>query len=289
MASLFWHLNVVKLLCENRAEINTIAASERLTPLHAASTSCQEEVVKLLSQGAINAFREMADDFPVEPFSPLIESASPDGRLEVTKLLCEKGAEIKAVDSKGFTPLHLMSMSGYLEYSLWPNCSFILLTNGDTSSRDPSAANLPDRYGSTCLSADERKGHIGVVNSLLDAVAKMFPDSFDRMPLCWARRHGHTATSQLLLEHAETNGITPRPEMVLEASTRTHGLLDKICDVCTFNIPSDGVYHRCSICNGRDFEIWRDCFTRNARCLQPLHKLVKMYHSGGSKDNEYNG
>ncbi|KAK1951936.1 ankyrin [Colletotrichum sublineola] len=114
-ASLFWRLNVVKLLCENRAEINTIAASERLTPLHAALINCQEEVVKLLSQGAINAFREITDDFPVEPFSPLIESASSDGRLEVIKLLCEKGAEIKAMDLKGFTTLHLMSMSEYVD------------------------------------------------------------------------------------------------------------------------------------------------------------------------------
>ncbi|KAK2024948.1 ankyrin [Colletotrichum zoysiae] len=204
--------------------------------------------------------------------------ATRSGYLDVVELLLTDGnTSASSKDHLGRTLLYDASNKGHHAV-----VNYLL-------SRDPSAVNLTDRYGSTCLSAAARKGHFEIAKSLLDAGAEMFPDSFDRTPLWWARRHGHTAISQLLLEHAKTSGITASSEIFPEVIKMEAHAPYRICDVCDLRIPADGVCHRCSACNGGEFDICGDCFTSGARCLQPSHEPMYMNSSGHSNDNVHYG
>jgi hypothetical protein len=49
----------------------------------------------------------------------------------------------------------------------------------------------------------------------------------------------------------------------------------KICDVCLLGISDKDTYYHCKVCHNGDFDICKECFAIEARCLDQSHILIK--------------
>ncbi|PWF94104.1 ankyrin repeat domain-containing protein [Spiroplasma poulsonii] len=110
------HIDIVKLLIENGAEINfgvttwvNYVKNANSTPLILASQNGHTEIVKLLIENGaeINHKNQFGN-------TPLI-LASQNGHTEIVKLLIENGAKINHKNQFGNTPLILASQNGHTE------------------------------------------------------------------------------------------------------------------------------------------------------------------------------
>ena len=102
------HLEVVKYLVENKADINAIGkyfGFDGLTSLMFASMNGHLEVVKYLVENGAN----------INDRNEALMGASISGHLEVVKYLVENGADINTKDYVGITPLIYASMFGNFE------------------------------------------------------------------------------------------------------------------------------------------------------------------------------
>ena len=99
-SSYFGHVNIVKLLLLNNADVNA-ADVDGDTPLFAASRENQLEVVKLLlkANADVNKFRK-------DGATPLYIS-SQNGHFSVVKTLIENGAKIDQARNDGTTPFDI--------------------------------------------------------------------------------------------------------------------------------------------------------------------------------------
>lgn len=97
-------VDVALLLLSFRADAN-ISTSDGTTPLHVASETGYEEVVKALVENGADVNARMRGGFGSTP----LHIASAHGWGGVVRFLAEHGADVRATDTKEQTPLHFAS------------------------------------------------------------------------------------------------------------------------------------------------------------------------------------
>jgi ankyrin repeat protein len=180
MASWKGHVNIVSLLLENGADPN-VADKDGVTPLRVAqdneNQTCVAAIEKYLKQ-------------------QVLYDASKNGDLEEAKRAIEKGANVKAKDENGDTPLHFASANGNSAIAL------LLLEYG-------ADVNSQNTYGVTPLHIAGWNGHDAVVLLLLDNGANVNVQKNDGdTALHKVCRYGRDSLVKLLLEHNADFSIT---------------------------------------------------------------------------------
>jgi len=184
------HLNVVLLLLERGADVDSRCGHHK-TALYMASSRGNAAVVQLLiDHGAdVNVeCHDNDDDMDDVKWTPLLV-ASEKGRPENAKILLEHGASVNHQDTDSKSPLHFSSR--------YPSDDLVrlLLDNG---------ANLAalDIWGNTALHEASYHGHLAVVKFLLKYDADVNARSNSgHTPLHDAARWGHLEVVRLLLDH----------------------------------------------------------------------------------------
>ncbi len=140
----------------------------------------QLDVVKLLlDRGADVNARDSRG------YTPLL-SASEMGHLDIVKQLLEGGADVNARDSHGYTPLLLASQMGYLDV-----VKHLLEKGADV--------NAKRHKGFTALMVASRVGYLDFVKLLLDKGADLNArDSNGLTALGWALKEKHDETAAFL-------------------------------------------------------------------------------------------
>jgi ankyrin repeat protein len=140
------HLDVVKLLIENGADVN-LKGEAWYGPLHAAAAKGHIEVVKiLLENGAdVNIFHQ----------NKPLHNAAMNGHIEVAEILLANGADINAKGTDEAAPLHTAVSNNQLAMVKW------LLSKG--ANVNPIAA-----YGCTPLHSAARRNNVEIGKILLE-------------------------------------------------------------------------------------------------------------------------
>lgn len=184
------HLEVVKYLLVNDADVN-VRTQEGQTPLFmAAATSEGTELAKLLADKGAEI--DPVDQDGVTPLSVAARAA----HLSTVQLLLSKGALVDRPDHEGRTPLHYASENGSSNVAK-------LLLEGDA---DP---NQPMKDGQTALQAAILAGHEDIVALLLAKGADPDLHALDTTPLLIAAAYnGHERIVSLLLEQGANVDVT---------------------------------------------------------------------------------
>jgi hypothetical protein len=124
-----------------------------MTPLHCASATGREAVVRLLLDRGAEV--RAATSKGVTP----LHVASQYGHAAVVRLLLERGADVRAALPDGFTPLHSASLEGHE-----PVVRLLLDGGAD--------ANARDEEGRTALAVAGKAGHKDIVRLLVEAVRR---------------------------------------------------------------------------------------------------------------------
>ena len=169
-----------------------------------------------------------------------LHEASSSGRIDVVRLLLDRGAAIDATAGDGGTPLHLASSAGHIDVVrlLLDRGAAIDATDGDSGSTplhvasgagdsgcidavrlllDRGAAiDATDAFGGSALHRASDNGCIDIVRLLLDRSAAVdATDAYDRSPLHDASSSGHIDIVRLLLDRGAaidaTDGIGRAP------------------------------------------------------------------------------
>lgn len=146
------HLPIVRLLLDQRPDLEATSDSGN-TALIAASSKGKTEVVKLLLQKGANPNAKNKKD------ESALTLAAREGHPPVVKLLLDGGSNVKAINHKGSTALALASRWGHAAIVK------LLLTKG-------ADATVEDFSGRTALSYAGRYGHPDVVNILMAKLPK---------------------------------------------------------------------------------------------------------------------
>ncbi|CAD8079248.1 unnamed protein product [Paramecium primaurelia] len=142
------HLETVKILLQNGAQINQ-PGQFRMTPLIIASAYGHYDLVKyLIDQGA----KVISKDKYGRTSCAM---AARNGNVKILSLLLYHGAEYNMPDSSKNTPLHYAAAYGF------PECIEELMKAG-------ADQNLPNSWKLTPLSVALQKNHLGVVKTLLN-------------------------------------------------------------------------------------------------------------------------
>jgi ankyrin repeat protein len=177
------HLNVVSLLLDHGADVNT---NERgRTPLWAAHDGGHLDVMRLLlERGATPDVRDVEHSFGL-----IIHHASCFGQAEAIRLLLQHNADVNAIGDMKYTPLHWAS------YKQHANIVQILLEHG-------ADINALSEHG-TSLFLASRDGHLVVARLLLahGADVHIRHPSYGKTPFRVATAMKHTHVAELLLEH----------------------------------------------------------------------------------------
>ncbi|MCG8340138.1 MAG: ankyrin repeat domain-containing protein [Cytophagales bacterium] len=188
------HLNVVKVLVENGAEIDARDCPRR-TSLQLAAENGHLNVVRfLLENNAVVA----RDD------GSLLQVAA--GCLDILRLLLAKGADQEAIGQDGMRPLGRAAREGRVEVV---RC--LLAKGADKKAQD-------DKEGGTPLHWAAGGGHGEVVQLLVENNANVDILAKDAStPLHWAAGGGHIEVVQLLVENNANVDILAK-----DASTPLH-------------------------------------------------------------------
>ena len=101
------HAEVVKLLLDNKADVNVSRHTDGATPLYVAAWNGHTEVVKVLLYNKADANISKHTDGA----TPL-HVAAQNGHTEVVKLLLDNTAEVNASRNTGATPLYVAAQNG---------------------------------------------------------------------------------------------------------------------------------------------------------------------------------
>ncbi len=204
IASTNCHIECIKLLIENGADVN-IGNIEGDTPLIFASSIDHIECVKLLiEKGAI------IDKANKASLTSLLWASREDS-IECVKLLIEKGADINKTDKDNNTSLILASTYGHIE------CVKLLIENR-------ADINNTDKDGNTSLTLASSNGHFECVKLLIEKGAIIDkPNKYYITPLLWASREGYNECVKLLIEnHANVNMPNDKYTPLSLASSNGH-------------------------------------------------------------------
>jgi ankyrin repeat protein len=183
MAVEFDHASTVKLLVERGASIECRDARER-TPLISGSINGSKSIENLLDAGAdVNAF----DDYG----STALHRACDRGHETVVKQLLGSGAQYRK-DNNGRLPLH----NAVNHASSEPIVQLLL-------QHFPDSVNERNVNGRTALHSAAFKGHLPLVNLLLENGADMeIENNLGEIPLDYAVYSGSEPIVQLLLQQS---------------------------------------------------------------------------------------
>ena len=143
------HLEVVKLLIENKADFEYKDAHKR-NALYRACEFGHLEIVKFLMEIGANIHCECT----YHNINPLA-CASRSGHTKVVELLLQNGADVNSIEYHKLTPLYRASESGHVE------TAELLIKNG----ADINFQDTKTRF--TALHIASKKGHYEVVRLLL--------------------------------------------------------------------------------------------------------------------------
>lgn len=195
------HARVVAMLLANGVDVNLVEPSNRTSPLAAALNNGHAEVVSLLlTVDDINVNLAVGNEgiFPL-----LIAMVKRD--LESVWLLLEKGANVNALTTGGYSPLIAAAELGLAEV-----VSSLLAKGADVHKASEN--------GSSSLLFAAEKGHAKIVEMLLAKGADIHTRAVNgTTPLGQAAQEGHTEIVSVLLAHgADVNatsslqdGVTP--------------------------------------------------------------------------------
>ncbi len=132
-AALAGHLAVVSLLLDHGAEVNAQDREDQTAVSLAASARHSEVARELKKRGALFTLIDAARVADMEQVQFLLKQghdprakesdsgrtalaeAALTGRLELVRLLLEKGSEIDTTDCAGYTPISLAALRGHLD------------------------------------------------------------------------------------------------------------------------------------------------------------------------------
>ena len=223
------HLHVVKLLI-SRGMSSGLTSPEKWTALHFCSAKSHVDTIRYILE-----HDNLGHDINAQSSSgyTALHEAARGGSLDIVKLLIEHGAEIDRKSNENWTPLLMASHSNKGDVVRF------LLKMG---------ANVFQRVGEsqrTCLHIAAEKGHIDVLNILLDHLtnnktachaSKYTPNQLyvnsvnthGRTPIYLASSHGHYKVVESLLKHHADPNITEHIGWTpLHAASR-HGFLDVV-------------------------------------------------------------
>lgn len=264
---------------------------DQLTLLHYASMGEDPRVAKLLLERGANI--EAKDGWGMRP----IHYACFYGRARTVKLLVEGGGDTKAKDYGGRTPLSYAAGRGHesvvqlllrecrhdpnpadhsgrdiLHYACQEGRDEIVNFFIQAEEERPSL-DQRDRWGSTPLSMAVRRGHTGVVKTLLatNLVDSTSKDDLGRTLLWWAIRQQQVEILNLLTGTNQRLPFGFKQDCCLEVP----GDLDPYCDICCF-VSSKKLFYTCAICFGADVDlcICPECFTHGGHCFDIGHELL---------------
>nr|NQU91712.1 ankyrin repeat domain-containing protein [Bacteroidota bacterium] len=141
-ASMFGYLEVIKLLVENGAEVNS--GTGQKAPIFKAIEFGTKECAQYLA--------EHGAEIPVDNF--LLHQAAAKGMSGIVGYMLENGAEIYSINSNGGTLLHSASRGDLAELA-----NFMIENGADINSRN--------RYGLTPLHLASINGNIACINLLI--------------------------------------------------------------------------------------------------------------------------
>ena len=227
LAAVEGHLNLVKFLVEQGAEVE-VTNNDGFTPLHAAAAKGYMEIVKfLVEQGA--GIEVTSNDGS----TPLHMAAENDHIEIVEFLVVKRGAQLEVTNNDGQTPLCRAAMLGHtevvrflvdrgadLEISLEdvPLLHMVIIASGIVALRQIETVrflveekgvdpNIKNSHEKTPLHAAAIVGHIEIARFLVKHGAGVnVRDDKLQTPLHLAAEAGHMEVVQFLVEHgAEVN------------------------------------------------------------------------------------
>jgi len=216
MTALEWaarkgHAKVVKVLLDNRANVNMSRPTDSVTPLFIAAQSGHVEVVKLLlnNKADVNASRH------TDGCTPAFIAAQ-EGHVEVVKLLLDNKAYVNARCTDDYTALLIAAQNGHGEV-----VKLLLDNKADVNVSIPSD-------GATSLHIAAQKGHVEVAKLLLDNKADVNASrsSDGTTPLYITARNGYIEIVKLLLANeANVNArLESSGDKPIDAARQNHHL-----------------------------------------------------------------
>ncbi|KAJ6509822.1 ankyrin repeat-containing domain protein [Mycena vulgaris] len=186
--------DIVRLLLENGADVNTTGVGDRSTLQVASSRGHKDIVCLLLEHGAdLTATSRQ--------YGSAVHAASLGGHTDIVRLLLEAGANVNTTGGPNGSALQAASGGGHTE------TMYFLLRKG-------ADVNATGGRNGSALQAASRLGHINAVHLLLGYGANVNTlGGEDGSPLQAACKWGRTEIVGLLLEHGAN----------VNATGRTHG------------------------------------------------------------------
>ncbi|CAI7670194.1 unnamed protein product [Penicillium palitans] len=212
------HVEVVTLLLEKGAKIHNGSDGSK-TPLYCACLNGHHQVVQMLLQWE----PELMDTH--ENGIPLL-AASQGGFLDIVQLLIQQGADIGASDSSRETPLYIACENGHIEVVR------LLLDKGADVCHH-------NQFGWTPVNTASDEGFLDIVLLLVDRGADInVPNESGETPLYNSSWEGHIEVVRLLLEvGADVDAQNESGETALSSACRrghievVRLLLDKGADL----------------------------------------------------------
>ena len=198
------HPAMVNLLLEHGADPDRPVCATALDPcpanampgeraLHIAARSGNAEIVQLLLERS-GADLKATDD---AGYTPLMAACGGKACVEVVRLLLEAGSDPALADERGFIPLHVVAGNG---------CSPELVDM--LYSKAPATLNHCVALGQTPLTAACNGGHERIVSKLLSLGATQLPpDGSENFPLVLAAKNGAVGVVRTLLGEGGTRAV----------------------------------------------------------------------------------
>lgn len=195
IAALHGHVDAVSTLLSLGADL-TLEDSAQNTVFEYAVISKKNQLLQLLQQ--LDAYHQKARDIP------LLLAAAKANNVEMLSqlILCE--VNLNGTDTSGLTALHLAAINNSIQFVR------LLLSGKDI------AIDLTDKEGMTPLHYAATLGHVGLIDALLNAGAKInYKNNSQPTALFMACAQGHLGAVTSLLAHkadftiTSTEGLTP--------------------------------------------------------------------------------